>query len=92
MLATAVVCRRSGVRIWHYIAAPQLTMRDFSDDFLDCYLAAEAEAVTATVGAYRLEGLGAHLFAVIEGDYSAILGLPLLPLLEFLREIRILVA
>ena len=91
-LVTAVVCHRGGVRVWHRIAMPHLTMRDFSDDFLDCYLAAEAEAVTTTVGAYRLEGLGAHLFAVIDGDYSAILGLSLLPLLAFLRETQVLVA
>ncbi len=60
-------------------------MRDFSDAFLDLYLAAMGDEALASVGAYQLEGLGAQLFARIEGDYFAILGLPLLPLLEFLR-------
>jgi septum formation protein len=61
-------------------------MRHFSAIFLESYLRAEGEAVTSTVGAYRLEGLGVHLFERIEGDYAAILGLPLLPLLGFLRQ------
>jgi septum formation protein len=70
---------------------PALSVRDFSDDFLDGYLAAEAEAVTSTVGAYRLEGRGVQLFDSIEGDHSAVLGLPLLPLLAFLRRTQILI-
>jgi septum formation protein len=86
VLATAVACHRGGRRVWHYQAEPSLTMRHFSDMFLDAYLIAEAEAVTSTVGAYRLEGLGVHLFERIEGDHAAILGLPLLPLLGFLRQ------
>jgi septum formation protein len=61
-------------------------MRGFSEAFLDDYLAAEGEALTTTVGAYRLEGLGVHLFDAIEGEHAAILGLPLLPLLGFLRQ------
>jgi septum formation protein len=61
-------------------------MRDFSDGFLDAYLEAEGEAVLASVGAYRLEGPGVQLFDRIEGEHSAILGLPLLPLLGFLRQ------
>jgi len=85
-LATAVACLRDGVPIWHHVARPVLTMRAFSDDFLDAYLAAESEACLASVGAYRLEGLGVHLFDRIEGEHAAILGLPLLPLLGFLRQ------
>ena len=61
-------------------------MRAFSEPFLDAYLAAEGELVLGSVGAYRLEGPGVQLFARVEGDHAAILGLPLLPLLEFLRE------
>ena len=61
-------------------------MRSFSDAFLTDYLSIEGDAVTETVGAYRLEGLGVHLFDRIEGEHSAILGLPLLPLLGFLRQ------
>jgi septum formation protein len=85
-LCTATVVWRGGRRVWHHLATPQLTMRDFSDGFLDRYLAAEGEAVLASVGAYRLEGLGVQLFREIEGEHSAILGLPLLPLLGFLRQ------
>jgi septum formation protein len=85
-LVTAVVCHRHGGRIWQYLARPRMTMRDFSDAFLDAYLAAEGERVLTSVGAYRLEGPGMHLFARIQGDHSAILGLPLLELLDFLRQ------
>ncbi len=84
-LVTATVAWRGGQRIWQDVTVPRLTMRDFSDAFLDAYLAAEGQAVCVSVGAYRLEGLGAHLFSRIEGEHSAILGLPLLSLLGFLR-------
>ena len=90
MLATGVVCHQGESRVWHDAAMPCLTMRNFSDDFLDRYLAAEADTVTSTVGAYRLEGRGVQLFDAIEGEHSAILGLPLLPLLSFLRFRRVL--
>lgn len=85
-LVTATVCWRHGARIWQDVSIPRLTMRDFSDLFLDAYLAAEGEALLASVGGYRLEGLGVHLMARIEGEHSAILGLPLPPLLRFLRQ------
>jgi septum formation protein len=85
-LVTALVCHRAGQRIWQHVAKPRLTMRDFSDTFLEAYLAAEGEALLSSVGAYRLEGHGAQLFDRIEGDQPAILGMPLLPLLGFLRE------
>ena len=61
-------------------------MRPFTDAFIDAYLARAGDAVCASVGAYQLEGLGAHLFSRIDGDYFTILGLPLLPLLSFLAE------
>jgi len=85
-LVTAVLCQRGDQRLWHHVAQPRLTMRDFSDAFLDAYLAAEGDALTTTVGAYRLEGLGIHLFDKVEGEHAAILGLPLLPLLGYLRQ------
>lgn len=85
-LISAVVCWRHGARIWHHATTCRLAMRDFSDDFLDAYLAAEGEAVTHSVGAYRLEGLGMHLFREVTGEHAAILGLPMLPLLDFLRQ------
>ncbi len=87
ILVTAVLCQRGGARVWQHVARPRLTMRDFSEAFLDDYLAREGEAaVTASVGAYRLEGMGAQLFDTIDGDFFSVLGLPLLPLLGFLRQ------
>lgn len=81
--AATVVCNDE--RLWHAIARPRVTMRAFSEAFLDPYLDAMGERVLKTVGGYELEGLGAQLMEKIEGDYFAILGLPLLPLLDFLR-------
>jgi septum formation protein len=88
-LITAVVVARDAAVIWRHIDTPRLTMRLFSDAFLDEYLAASSESVLKSVGAYQLEGLGAQLFERVEGDYFSVLGLPLLPLLGFLREQRI---
>jgi septum formation protein len=85
-LVTAVVCQVGQRQVWHHVAEPRLTMRDFSDDFLNAYLAAEGDDVTSTVGSYRLEGRGVHLFAEIDGEHSAVLGLPLLALLDYLRQ------
>ncbi len=90
-LMTAMVCWRGGQRIWQHLARPRLVMREFSEAFLDAYLAAEGEAVLGSVGAYRLEGPGIQLFASVEGEHSAILGLPLLPLLGFLRQHGVLI-
>ncbi len=86
VLETSVVCLKNGQIIWHHLARPKLTMRNFSDAFLDLYLDAEGDAVLTSVGAYRLEGLGMQLFDAIDGEHSAILGLPMLPLLGFLRQ------
>ena len=85
-LVTAVTCSRAGRSVWHHVARPTLRARAFGEAFLDAYLAAEGEAAPSTVGAYRLEGLGVHLFDRVEGEHAAILGLPLLPLLGFLRQ------
>ena len=85
-LMTAMVCWRGGQRAWQHLARPRLTMREFSEEFLDAYLVAEGEAVLSSVGAYRLEGIGVQLFSAVEGEHGAILGLPLLPLLGFLRQ------
>ena len=84
-LVTAVVCHRDGAEIWRHLARPRLRMRPFSDAFLDTYLAHEGDTVLACVGAYRLEGPGVQLFDAVEGEHAAVLGLPLLPLLGFLR-------
>ncbi|WP_431282660.1 Maf family protein [Humitalea sp. 24SJ18S-53] len=86
MLPTAIVVWRHGRRIWHHVATPRMTMRQFSDAVLDAYLAAEGDAVLASVGGYRVEGPGIQLFERIEGSQDEILGLPILPLLGFLRQ------
>lgn len=85
-LHSAVVVAKDGAVIWRDLATATLTMRAFSDAFLDDYLAREGEEMLGSVGCYRLEGLGAQLFSKIEGDYFAILGLPLLGLLDLLRR------
>jgi septum formation protein len=83
-LVSSVVVAQNGARLWHETQTGRLTMRPLTDSFLDAYLARAGDAVCASVGAYQLEGLGAHLFSRIEGDYFTVLGLPLLPLLVFL--------
>jgi len=85
-LVTAVVCRQDGATPWQHMTEPRLAMRGFSDALLEAYLALERDHVTASVGAYRVEGPGIHLFESIEGEQATILGLPLLPLLAFLRR------
>jgi septum formation protein len=91
-LEAAVVVARQGAVIWRETATAALTMRAFSDAFLEQYLAREGEALLSSVGCYRLEGLGAQLFAHIDGDYFSILGLPMLGLLELLRGEGVLTA
>ncbi|MBX3485287.1 Maf family protein [Phenylobacterium sp.] len=85
-LHSAVVVAKDGAPIWREVATATLTMRDFSDAFLERYLADEGEQALGSVGCYRLEGLGAQLFSRIEGDYFAILGLPLMGLLDLMRR------
>jgi len=83
-LFSSVVVARAGARLWHWSERALLTMRPFTEAFLDAYLERVGDSVLTSVGAYRLEGLGAHLFTRVDGDYFTILGLPLLPLLSFL--------
>ncbi len=85
-LTSSVVALRDGRLLWHHSETAKLTMRAFSDAFLDDYLEKAGDAVTSSVGAYQLEGLGAQLFMDVDGDHFTILGLPLLALLDFLRE------
>jgi septum formation protein len=89
-LVTAVLAMKGGVTLWSHVATPRLTMRALSEAVVAAYLDAAGEAVTASVGAYQAEGLGIRLFSAIEGEHAAILGLPLLPLLGFLRQHRVL--
>ncbi len=91
-LVSAAVVVQSGQKIWETVDDATLVMRSFSDDFLERYLDDEEAAILSSVGAYRLEGRGAQLFTSIRGDYFTILGLPLLPLLEFLRSRGVLIS
>ena len=89
-LTSAVVIVRSGSRTWHHVAEAELTMRRLDEAFIARYLEAAGERSLDSVGAYQLEGAGIQLFSRIAGDYFAILGLPLLPLLEALRDQAVL--
>ena len=85
-LHSAAVIVEDGRPVWWGSETVRLTMRGFSDAFLDDYLRREWEAIRWSVGGYRIEGPGVQLFDRIEGSHSAILGLPLLPLLDYLRQ------
>jgi len=85
-LHSALACACAGKIIWRHMETARLTMRSFSDTYLENYIARMGSEVTRSVGGYKLEGEGIQLFEKIEGDYFAILGLPLLPLLVFLGE------
>ncbi|MSO66320.1 MAG: septum formation inhibitor Maf [Pseudolabrys sp.] len=85
-LHSALALVRDGVELFSYADTARLTMRDVSDRFVDDYLDMAGDAALSSVGGYQLEGVGIHLFERVEGDYFTILGLPLLPLLAFLRQ------
>ena len=81
-----MVVARDGAPIWREVKTARMSVRPFSDAWLDDYLAREGEALLGSVGCYRFEGLGVQLFDRIDGDYFAILGLPLIGLLDLLRN------
>jgi septum formation protein len=89
-LHSAVAVARDGKIVFADVSIARMTMRPLSESEISAYLDAAGEAVTTSVGAYQLEGLGVHLFERIEGDHFTILGLPLLPLMAFLRRERLL--
>ena len=80
----------NGQIVWSDVDTAAMRVRDFSDTFLDAYLATEGEALLACVGSYRLEGMGSQLFEAVEGDYFTVLGLPLWPVLAELRRVGVL--
>jgi septum formation protein len=86
-LHSAIAIVREGKVAFEAAVTARLTMRPLSDEFIEAYLAAAGARVSASVGAYQLEGLGIHLFEKIEGDHFTILGLPLVPLLAYFRAI-----
>jgi len=85
-LPTAACAVLGETCLWRAQSSPEMTMWRFGDAFIDRYIEAEGKALLGSVGAYRIEGRGVQLFSRIEGDHFAILGLPLLPLLDFLRR------
>jgi septum formation protein len=89
-LHSAVAVTLDGQILFETVAVARMTMRRLNEAEIDAYLDEAGEAVTSSVGAYQLEGLGIHLFEHIDGDHFTILGLPLLPLLAFLRSAKLL--
>jgi septum formation protein len=85
-LHSALALVRDGTLLFACVETARLTMRDISDRFLDDYVDMAGDAALGSVGGYQLEGIGIHLFERVEGDYFTVLGLPLLPLLAFLRQ------
>lgn len=84
-LISAAVISEGGTPVWRHVDVASLTMRPFSDRFLSIYLDSEWPAISGCVGCFRLEGLGIQLFSRIQGNHFTILGLPLMPLLDYLR-------
>jgi septum formation protein len=89
-LHSGAALARNGQIVWAGVDTATMRVRDFSDAFLDAYLAAEGEDLLHCVGAYRLEGMGSQLFEAVEGDYFTVLGLPLWPVLAELRRAGVL--
>lgn len=86
ILQSAIVACIEGAPVWRHLSQPRLRVRNFSDAFLEDYLNAIGDAAFESVGCYQIEGRGAQLFDRIDGDYFSILGMPLLPLLQWLRD------
>jgi septum formation protein len=89
-LHSGAALARNGQVVWSGVDTATMQVRDFSDAFLEAYLAAEGKALLGSVGSYRLEGMGSQLFEAVEGDYFTVLGLPLWPVLAELRRAGVL--
>ncbi|MGV1772944.1 Maf family nucleotide pyrophosphatase [Agrobacterium vitis] len=89
VLYSALALAKQGEVIWRHVSQARMTMRMFSETFLDDYLDRAGGAILKSVGGYQIEGLGVQLFSDIVGDYFTIVGVPLLPLMEKLRELDI---
>ena len=86
-LNSAIALVRDGELIWEYVSTANLLVRNISEEFVDRYIEKVGEKALTSVGAYQLEGEGIQLFSRIDGDYFTILGLPMLPLLQILRDL-----
>jgi septum formation protein len=91
-LFSAVVVAAAGVPVWRYVGIAKLLVRPLSDEFIDLYVERHWDDIRYCVGCYQIEGPGAQLFARVDGDFFDILGLPLFPLLAFLRDRKVLPA
>ncbi len=91
-LVSGVVAYRGSTRSWQHVGVVEIALRDFSSEALDAYMTQADPSVLNSVGGYQFEGLGAQLMATVKGDYFDVLGLPLLPVLQFLRDHRVMIA
>lgn len=91
-LISACVAMRNGERLWHAAPHADVTIRPFTYDFLEWYVEAGGPALLNSVGGYQIEGVGAQLFSKVSGDWFTVMGLPLYPLLDFLRQQKLLIA
>ena len=89
-LETAILVAEDGNPVWRFLARPKLYVRPLTDEFIESYIDQTGDVILSTVGAYQLESLGAQIFSRIEGDFFSILGLPLLPLLDYFRARQVL--
>jgi septum formation protein len=91
-LHAGMALAENGHLVWSHVETAEMTVRHLSDDFIDTYLAESGDKILSSVGCYQLENTGVHLFEAVRGDYFTVLGLPLLPLLAQLRNMKVITA